>query len=55
MWGNPMNTFVRCGSLFTGREDEARSGEVLVFDEEGRLLYVGAEAAAPRRASRPTG
>ena len=43
-----MNTFVRCGSLFTALEDEARSGEVLVFDEEGRLLYVGAEAAAPR-------
>lgn len=43
-----MKTFVRCGSLFTGREDEARSGEVLVFDEEGRLTYVGAEAAAPR-------
>ncbi len=44
-----MNTFVRCGSLFTGREDEARSGEVLVFDEAGRLLHVGAEAAAPER------
>src|ERR1700741_2544529 len=43
-----MKTMVRCGSLFTGREDEARSGEVLVFDEEGRLTYVGAEAAAPR-------
>src|SRR5690348_11756631 len=43
-----MKTIVRCGSLFTGREDEARSGEVLVFDEEGRLTHVGAEAAAPR-------
>src|SRR5689334_15075766 len=48
MGGDPMNTFVRCGSLFTGREDDARSGEVLVYDEEGRILYVGAEAAAPR-------
>ncbi len=45
-----MKTFVRCGSLFTGREDEPCDGAMLVFDEEGRLAYVGAEAAAPRRA-----
>src|SRR5258708_1262631 len=45
-----MNTFVRCGSLFTGREDEAQQGGGLVFDGEGRLLYAGAEAGAPRRA-----
>ncbi len=45
-----MNTFVRCGQLFTGREDEARRGEVLVFDAKGVLLYVGPEAKAPRRA-----
>jgi len=45
-----MKTIVRCGSLFTGREDEARSGEVLVFDGDGRLDYVGPEEAAPRRA-----
>src|SRR5438128_937879 len=45
-----MNTFVRCGSLFTGREDEAQPGGMLVFDREGRLLYTGAEAGAPRRA-----
>ena len=45
-----MNTFVRCGSLFTGREDEAQQGGALVFDGEGRLLYAGAEAGAPRRA-----
>src|ERR1700724_3041035 len=44
-----MNTFVRCGSLFTGREDEAQQGGTLVFDREGRLLYAGPEAAAPRR------
>ena len=29
-----MNTFVRCGSLFTGNEDEPRSGEVLVSAAE---------------------
>ena len=44
-----MNTFVRCGQLFTGADDEARAGEVLVFDAEGRLGYVGPEAGAPRR------
>src|SRR5262245_6871784 len=47
---NTMKTFVRCGSLFTGREDEPRKGEVLVFDGAGQLLHVGAEANAPRRA-----
>src|SRR5258708_7083573 len=45
-----MNTFVRCGNLFTGAEDEAQKGGALVFDGEGQLLYVGAEAGAPRRA-----
>jgi imidazolonepropionase-like amidohydrolase len=44
-----MKTFVRCGKLFTGREDEARSGEVLVFDGAGRISYVGPEAGGPRR------
>src|SRR5438094_5494813 len=45
-----MNTFVRCGSLFTGLEDEAQPGGTLVFDAKGGLLYAGAEAGAPRRA-----
>ena len=45
-----MNTFVRCGSLFTGREDEARKDAVLVCDRAGRITYVGPAAAAPRRA-----
>src|SRR5258708_16984889 len=45
-----MNTFVRCGSLFTGREDEAQPNGMLVFDPDGRLSYVGAEAGAPRHA-----
>src|SRR5882762_7704807 len=44
-----MKTFVRCGSLFTGDEDEAQKGGMLVFDGAGRLDYVGPEAAAPRR------
>jgi imidazolonepropionase-like amidohydrolase len=46
-----MRTFVRCGELFTGREDDAREGEVLVFDEGGTLDYVGPEQDAPQRAS----
>ncbi|HLY46241.1 MAG TPA: amidohydrolase family protein [Stellaceae bacterium] len=45
-----MNTVVRCGQLFTGADDEARAGEVLVYDEDGGLRYVGPEANAPRRA-----
>src|SRR5438477_12517904 len=45
-----MNTVVRCGSLFTGREDEPLSGAALVFDDEGGIVYAGPEAAAPRRA-----
>jgi imidazolonepropionase-like amidohydrolase len=43
-----MKTFVRCGQLFTGREDEAHKGAVLVYDAAGVLDYVGAEATAPR-------
>ena len=44
-----MKTFVRCGHLFTGREDEARTGETLVFDEHGNIDYAGPEKSAPRR------
>jgi len=44
-----MKTFVRCGHLFTGRENDARTGETLVFDERGMLDYVGPEKSAPRR------
>src|SRR5689334_6872617 len=45
-----MKTFVRCGQLFTGREDEARTAEILIFDERGTLDYVGPEAGSRRRA-----
>jgi imidazolonepropionase-like amidohydrolase len=45
-----MKTFVRCGHLFTGQEDDARAGETLVFDEAGMLDYVGPAKAAPRPA-----
>jgi len=45
-----MKTFVRCGELFTGREDDPRAGEILVFDERGMITYAGTEAGSPRRA-----
>ena len=45
-----MKTFVHCGRLFTGGEDEAETKQTLVFDEAGIIEYVGAEAAAPQRA-----
>ena len=45
-----MRTFVRCGQLFSGREDDALKGEILVFDPQGVIEYVGPEAASPRRA-----
>src|ERR1700757_4380819 len=45
-----MRTFVRCGQLFSGREDDARADEILIFDERGMLDYVGPEAGSPRRA-----
>jgi imidazolonepropionase-like amidohydrolase len=45
-----MNTFVRCGQLFTGAEDEAIRDGMLVFDTDGRIAYTGEEAATPKRA-----
>ena len=45
-----MRTFVRCGQLFSGREDDARKGEILVFDQQGIIEYAGPDAASPRRA-----
>src|SRR5690349_4258226 len=44
-----MTTFVRCGNLFTGREDEAQAGGMLVFDRDGRIAYAGEEAGTPKR------
>ena len=44
-----MKTFVRCGQLFTGNEDDARSSQMLVFDEDGVIAYVGAEEEMPKR------
>ena len=44
-----MKTFVRCGQLFTGRDDEAQKNAMLVYDERGRLVYADAAAGAPKR------
>jgi imidazolonepropionase-like amidohydrolase len=44
-----MKTFVRCGQLFTGRDDEAIKNAALVYDEAGRIVYTGKEKAAPQR------
>jgi imidazolonepropionase-like amidohydrolase len=44
-----MKTFVRCGQLFTGRDDDAAAGQTFVYDEEGVIVYVGAESDAPQR------
>ncbi len=44
-----MKTFVRCGQLFTGHDDDAEVKQTLVFDQVGIIEYVGAEADAPRR------
>jgi imidazolonepropionase-like amidohydrolase len=41
-----MATHVRCGTLFTGTEDEARTTQTLVIDA-GRLTYVGPTAGGP--------
>jgi imidazolonepropionase-like amidohydrolase len=44
-----MKTFVRCGQLFTGQENEAQKNAALVYDESGRIVYAGAEKGAPKR------
>ncbi|MGD9615345.1 MAG: amidohydrolase family protein [Alphaproteobacteria bacterium] len=46
-----MITFVRCGNLFTGQEDETLPGAALVFDETGRITFVGPAEAAPPQAA----
>jgi imidazolonepropionase-like amidohydrolase len=43
-----MNTFVRCGQLFTGKEDEPIPGGVLVFDDDGQILYAGHKFRSPK-------
>lgn len=42
-----MTLHVRCGSLFTGREDTAQPDGTLVVGSDGVLSYAGPTAAAP--------
>ena len=44
-----MKTFVRCGQLFTGQDDETIKNAALVYDADGRLGYAGPEKGAPKR------
>ena len=43
-----MQTYVRCGQLFTGADDAALKNAAIVFDERGRITYVGPEKGAPK-------
>jgi imidazolonepropionase-like amidohydrolase len=43
-----MKTFVRCGRLFTGIEDDPIKNAALVYDEAGRIVYAGPEKGAPK-------
>src|SRR5271170_6180773 len=45
-----MMTLVRCGSLFTARDGQAKRDQTLVFDPAGRLSFVGPTAKAPKPA-----
>src|SRR5579871_4473588 len=45
-----MTTHVRCGSLFTARDDKAKAKQTLVYDAHGRLSFVGPTAEAPKPA-----
>jgi imidazolonepropionase-like amidohydrolase len=45
-----MTTTVRCGTLFTARDGQAKRDQTLVYDTDGRLSYVGPAAKAPKPA-----
>lgn len=45
-----MKTHVRCGTLFTAGDGEARSGQTLVYDARGVLEFVGPAGQAPKAA-----
>ena len=38
---------VRCGTLFTGDQDEAHANQTLVYNDDGVLTFVGATSSAP--------
>ncbi len=43
-----MKTHVRCGTLFSASDQEARSGQTLVYDARGVLEFVGPTEQAPK-------
>src|ERR1051326_4746766 len=45
-----MKTHVRCGTLFSAGDGEARSGQTLVYDARGVLEFVGPTEQAPKPA-----
>src|SRR5271170_2151486 len=45
-----MMTLVRCGTLFTALDDQAKRDQTLVYDAAGRLSFVGPTAKAPKPA-----
>src|SRR5579862_7262176 len=49
-----MTTHVRCGTLFTARDDQAPRDQTLVYGPDGRLAYVGPTGGAPQPAPSDT-
>src|SRR5260221_8731968 len=47
-----MTTHVRCGTLFTARDDKPKAKQTLVVDARGALSFVGPTADAPKPAPR---
>jgi imidazolonepropionase-like amidohydrolase len=45
-----MTTHVRCGTLFTANDEQAKPDQTLTYDTRGVLEFVGATAIAPRPA-----
>src|SRR5438874_11789436 len=43
-----MKAHVRCGSLFSAADQEAKPGQTLIYDERGILEFVGPTERAPK-------
>src|SRR5579885_796320 len=46
-----MTTHVRCGTLFTAGDDNAKPKQTLIYDARGVLSFVGPTAEAPKPAA----
>jgi imidazolonepropionase-like amidohydrolase len=49
-----MTKRIKCGKLFTGLEDTARTDQTVIVDDDGIIAYVGPTASAPPPAARET-